>query len=507
MRREIVVNAAGYETRVAILEDGKLVELMHERPDSAEMVGVGDIYLGKVEAVVPGLQAAFVDIASEKAAFLHASDLAPEENDEEEGDGDRRARRYPPIQDVVSRGQAILVQVTKEAIGTKGPRVTTQVSLPGRFLVYMPFSDHVGISRRIEDREERARLREMARELLDGDAGGVIVRTVGEELTREGFKRELKSLQKSWRKIGRRAKSSKAPALVHEEARLTSGIIRDLFSQKVDVLTVDARELAHEIKSYLGQVSPELVDRVKMYRGKRPIFDKLGLEEEIRRAFSRKVDLPSGGHIVIDQTEALVAIDVNTGRYTGKKDPAKTILRTNLDAAVEICRQLRLRDVGGIIVADFIDMDESADRERVEQQMRTELGRDRARTKVFAISELGLLQMSRQRVRPSLHQTMTVPCPCCSGDGRILAPETVVRRIERALRRAASAGEERIITIVVHPTVALYLLEEEASFLDDRMEETGLDIDIRDDPLLGMDQFRILAGRADADTTSKYAVG
>ncbi len=503
MRREIVVNDAGYDTRVALLEDGKLVELMHERPDQRGMVG--DIVLGKVEAVVPGLQAAFVDIASEKSAFLHASDLAEAEI-EDDGNGDRRSRRYQPIQDVVTQGQDLLVQVTKEPIGTKGARVTTQVSLPGRFLVFMPLSSNVGISRKIEDRAERARLRTMARELLNGDEGGVIVRTVGAELDREMFERELQSLQKTWKKVERRARSAKAPACVHEEAQLTSGIIRDLFSQKVDLLTVDSSELAQQIRSYLGQVDPELVDRVKHYRGKTPIFDEFGIEEEIRRAFRRKVELPSGGHIVIEQTEAMVSIDVNTGKYTGRKDPAKTILRTNMDAAVEICRQLRLRDVGGLIVADFIDMDDTADRDRVLQQMRTHIGRDRARTKIFPISDLGLMELSRQRVRPSLHQTLMNECPFCRGSGLILSPDTVVRMIERSLRRAASIEQHRMLTIVVHPSVALYLLEKERSFLREQQSAGRLELDVRDDPLLGLDEFRLLAGPADTDVTSKYGV-
>jgi ribonuclease G len=500
VRREIIVNATGNETRVAILEDGRLVELMHERPDDRRMVG--DIYLGVVEAVVPGLQAAFVDIAAGKSAFLHASDLAELEDEE---NGERRPKRYPPIQDVVKRGQSLLVQVTKEPIGTKGPRVTSQVSLPGRFLVYMPFSSRVGISRRIEDRDERLRLREMAKGLIKKDSGGVIVRTVGEELTKDTFKRELRSLQKTWDKVGRRAKSMKAPVLVHEEARLTSGVIRDVFSETVDILTIDSTDLSHEIKSYLGQVNPELLDRVKLYSGPEPIFDKFGLEEQIRDAFRRKVTLPSGGHIVIEQTEALVAIDVNTGRYTGKKDPAHTIRRTNMDAAVEVCRQLRLRDIGGIIVVDFIDMDDADDRQRVLQLMRTQVGRDRARTKVFGISELGLLQMSRQRVAPSLHQKMTDACPFCRGSGRILAPETVVRRLERALHRASS-GKERGLTILTHPVVALYLLEEEPGFLEAQRKQGRFTLDIRDDPLLGMDEFRLLSHPADTDVTNRYVV-
>lgn len=512
MRREIVINALGAESRVAIIEDGRLVELMNERADEDRIVG--DLYLGRVEAVLPGIQAAFIDIGTEKSAFLHVSDVSEDEDDEEEGgngsnggrNGNRRNRKYPPIQDVVERGQEILVQVTKEPIGTKGPRVTTQVSLPGRFIVFMPESKHIGVSRKIDDREERFRLRKLAREVVGKGKGGVIVRTVGEELTRKTLEAELKSLRRTWDKIQRRVASMKAPAAVHREAALTSGIIRDLFSEKVDLLTVDSEELAHEIRSYLGQVSPELLDRVKLYRGELPIFDEFGIEEDISAAFRRRVDLKSGGYIVIEHTEALVAVDVNTGRYTGKRDPAKTILKTNIEAAAEISRHLRLRDIGGIIVCDFIDMEEQEYRDKVLHEMKSHVGRDRARTKVFGISELGLLEMSRQRVRPSLVQTATQPCPSCGGTGRVLAPETVVRRMERALRRARSAGEKRDLTVRVHPEVALYLLEEEPRFLGRMSDDLQFELDIRDDPLMGHDEYKLLAGPAETDITAKYAV-
>ena len=505
MRREIVINAAGQETRVAILEDGRLVELMHEREDAQRMVG--DIYLGRVDAVLPGIQAAFVDIGTEKSGFLHASDASErEDEDEEGGNGGRRSGRYPPIQDLVTRGQELLVQVTKEPIGTKGPRVTTQVSLPGRFLVYMPGSDHVGVSRKIDDRDERSRLRKIARDMLAKKPGGVIVRTVGEELTKKAFKQELASLIATWEKVQKAVEAAEAPALVHAEAKLTSGIIRDLFSDRIDSLTVDSRELAREIKSYLGQVSPELLDRVKVYGGATPIFDELGIEEQILRAYGRSVELASGGHIVIEATEALVAIDVNTGRYTGKKDAGQTILRTNLDAAAEVSRQLRLRDIGGIIVVDFIDMDEPEFRDRVYQAMKSHLGRDRARTKVFGISDLGLLEMSRQRVRPSLYHMMSEPCPYCGGTGRVFSPETVLRRVERAIRRAASAGENRKLTVRIHPDVALYLLEKEPAFIKIMKRECKIDLDFRDDPLIKADEYRLLAAPSDQDVTSRYAV-
>jgi len=497
MNRKILINAVGHETRVAILEDGQLVELMHERPETRRMVG--DMYLGRVEAVLPGIQAAFVDIGTEKAGFLHASDVAEPEKEDDSGG-------YTPIQDLVEQGDDILVQITKEPIGTKGPRVTNEVSIPGRFLVWMPYGDRVGVSRKIDDEKERDRLRDMARELIGDGPGGVIVRTVGEELTRETFEKELRTLQKTWEKIQDRAGGMSAPALVYEEAKLISGIIRDVFSEQVDLLTVDSPEMAHEIKSYLGQVNPDLVNRVQVYRKDVPIFDDFGIEEEIRGAFRRKVGLASGGHIIIESTEALVAVDVNTGRYTGKKDPEETILRTNLDAAKEISRQLRLRDIGGIIVCDFIDMEKEEYRDRVQNEMKTWLGRDRARTKVFGISELGLLEMSRQRVRPNLYQAMTERCPACDGTGRVLAPETLVRRIERAVRRAASKGEDRKLTIRVHPEVALYLLEDERGFLNRMKEEAGIRLDVRDDPLMPMGEYRLLAAPSDQDVTSRYAV-
>jgi ribonuclease G len=496
-----------------------LVELMVERPDAARMVG--DIYKGKVEAVLPGIQAAFVNIGTEKAAFLHVSDVALEEDGEDDDDapapvaavveeddasggGGRRGKRYPPIQDVVKKGQDLVVQVSKEPISTKGPRVTANISLPGRFLVYMPGSDHVGVSRKIEDKEERARLRALAREILPEKAGGVIVRTVGEELTRETFEREMRSLMSTWKNIQKKAAKSRAPAPVHREAKLTSGIIRDLFSQKVDSLVVDQQSVYDEVRAYLEQVDPTLVERVHLYTDPVPLFDARELESEIRDAFQRRVNLPSGGYIIVEPTEALVSIDVNTGRYTGKKDPEKTILKTNVDAAREIARQLRLRDMGGIIVCDFIDMESKQNREKVLQELRTHLARDRARTKAFQVSELGLIEMTRQRVRPSLYQTQTEACPTCGGSGRVFTPETLVRRIERSVRRVASEGKEKSLQFRVHPEVALYVIEEEPGFLKGLEKQFRLQVGLRDDPLMRPDEVRLLVPQSQVDLTAKY---
>jgi len=523
LKREILMNTTARETRVAILEDDVLVELMVDRPDAARMVG--DIYKGRVEAVLPGIQAAFVDIGTEKAAFLHVSDVAVEDDDEDDepgatpaaaeddeaggngGGGGRGRRALPPIQDIVKKGQELLVQVSKEPISTKGPRVTAHISLPGRFVVYMPGSDHVGVSRKIEDREERARLRAMARESLPPKSGGVIVRTVGEELTRETFERELKSLIGLWKQMQKKAAKSRAPAAVHREAKLVAGIIRDLFSQKVDSLIVDSQQVFDDVRVYLEQVDPSLIERVKLYTDPKPLFDAYDIESEIRDAFQRRVNLPSGGYIIVEPTEALVSIDVNTGRYTGKKDPEKTIFKTNVDAAREIARQVRLRDVGGIIVCDFIDMETKANREKVLQELRQHLARDRARTKAFQVSELGLIEMTRQRVRASLYHTQTDTCPTCAGTGRIFTPETVIRRVERAIRRAWADGKEKNLILRVHPVVALYVLEEEPGWLKSMEKSLGMKVALRDNPLLPQDDFKLVSAVSHQDISARFSLG
>jgi len=517
LKREILISGAARETRVAILEDDRLVELLVDRPDARR--SVGDIYLGRVEAVLPGIQAAFVDIGAEKSAFLHASDLIEsddedeepedEDGDEEEGGGGngrggRGRRKVPNIADELKRGQTKLVQVTKEPISTKGPRVTAQISLAGRFLVYMPYASKVGVSRKIESRELRTRLRDMVGRLVPKDSGGWIIRTVADDLTEEMCRREIDHLHGLWKKITRKATSVRAPALVQRETSLTRGIVRDLFSDKVDSLLVDSKQLFNEIESYLKQVAPDLVQRVKLYEGQASLFDEYDIEDEIRTLFQPRVELPTGGYIIIQPTEALTSIDVNTGRYTGKKDPESTILKTNTEAAREVARQLRLRDIGGIIVVDFIDMESRGNRDKVLHELRTHLGRDRARTKAFAVSELGLIEMTRQRVRPSLWQSMTTECPTCTGLGRVFRPEVVVRRMERSLRRVGS--KERQLAVRLHPEVALYLVEQEPNFLRQLKKQTGLVLDIRDDPMMRLDEFRMTSQPAGRDVTELYAV-
>ena len=544
MKREILISATQREVRVAIIEDDQLVELKVDRPENKRMVG--DIYLGKVEAVLPGIQAAFVNIGTEKSAFLHNADLVYDEDgddddeDEEEGveddaaeesegeeseasddaaepaapkrgkkprRGGRRRAEPPKIEDVLKRGQSIIVQVSKEPISTKGPRVTAQVSMAGRFLVYMPFAARVGVSRKIGERAERQRLREQVQKVLPKDSGGVIVRTVGEDVTQETFTRELTTLIAQWGRINKKTKFvGNPPKLLHRETSLTRGIIRDLFSTKVDRLTVDSKQVYNEIVEYLKGIAPELIDRVHLYEEKEGLFDKFGVETEIRDLFKRRCDLPSGGYLIIEPTEALVSIDVNSGRFTGKKDPEKTVTKTNIEASREIARQLRLRDVGGIIVCDFIDMETKSNRDRVLQELRTHLGRDRARTKAFAVSDLGLIEMTRQRVRQSHLHAMTEACPTCLGTGRVFTAETIVRRMERAVRRLANEGRRDGIIVKLHPDTVMYVLEEEKDLVKKLEKSVAFSIEMRDDPLLKPDEFKLVVKGAGRDITSQYAV-
>ena len=514
MKREILINATARETRVAILEDDEFVELLVDRSDARRMVG--DIYLGKVDAVLPGLQAAFVDIGTEKSAFLHSSDLVyPDtgEGDDDDEDGEdsfhepgRNERDIPQIQDVLKRGQELLVQVSKEPISTKGPRVTAQVSMAGRFLVYMPFASRVGVSRKIGDREERKRLRALVEGMLPEDSGGVIVRTVGEDVTPETIERELQTLMNGWKRIKKKTHFVRPPSLVHRETSLTRGLIRDIFSDKVERVTVDSKQVYNEIVEYLKGIAPELLERIVLYEDTTPLFDKAGVETEIRDLFKRRCDLPSGGYLIIEPTEALISIDVNSGRFVGKKDPEKTSLKTNMEAAREIARQLRLRDVGGIIVCDFIDMDTRTNRDKVLQELRQHLGRDRARTKAFAVSDLGLIEMTRQRVRQSHLQSMTEACPTCHGTGRVFTAETILRRMERSVKRIGIEGKRDPLLVKLHPDVAMFAMENESDIMRKLEKVVGFALELRDDPLLRPDEFKLVVKSAGRDVTLQYAV-
>jgi ribonuclease G len=503
MHTEIIINCEVNQTRIAILEDKKLVELLVERTQLLRIVG--NIYKGVVTAILPGMQAAFVDIGLEKSAFLHASDVGAAGIDfemlhqmglDDGADLDKISYdRHVKIEDVLKKSQSILVQITKEPIGTKGPRVTTQLSLPGRHLVMIPYSHQHGISRKIESRAERDRLGSILKEIGVPETMGVIVRTVAEGKEARDFKADLKYLTRLWHNLEKKAGKTKAPALIHAEVGMTLGLIRDLFSTDVDLLTIDARDEHKEINSYLRNLAPELRSRVKLYQGAAPIFEAYGIEEEIEKAISRKVWLKKGGYITIDHTEALVSIDVNTGRYVGKRNPKETIVNTNLFAAREIARQLRLRDIGGLIVIDFIDMDDRPDREKVVNELRKELKRDRAKTKVLSISEMGLVEMSRQRERPSLLFTFTDQCPTCGGSGQVAGRLSVALSLERWFHRHGAALKREQIVVDLHPFVAVFMAEDYRDELYNLEKKYRLNIDIRDNSSLHIDDFLITSGK------------
>jgi ribonuclease G len=498
VKRRIIINADSYETRIAILDDDELVELLVERADQRRHVG--DIYKGRVNAVLPGMQAAFVDLGLPKTGFLHASDLAESLSDLEDisdldDDGDRGRRRrapVPKIEDHLKKGQEVLAQITKESIGTKGPRVTQQVSLPGRYCVLMPGVDHVGVSRRIEDRGERQRIKAIITDLKPKGVG-LIARTAGEGKGDPEFAADVKHLVKLWQKVDRKSMSVRAPALVHRELEMTASLIRDLFTDEIDEVVIDDKESFAEIQAYLKSVSPELRDRVVLHHGTEPIFDAFGIEQQIEKTFERKVWLKKGGYICIDHAEALVAVDVNTGRFTGKKNQEETIFRTNMEAAKEIPRQLRLRDIGGIIVIDFIDMEIEANKRAVLEEVRKELRKDRARTKAFAVSDLGLIEMTRQRERSSLLHYYTEDCPHCLGLGKVPSLETMLVKLERVMRRVTSMGSDKRITVRVSPEVALYFVEREGRRFAELEKRFKLQVDLKDDPQLKRGEMRVFS--------------
>ena len=442
MRKDIIVETATHETRIAMLEDNHLVELLVERPEHERVVG--NICKGVVTAVIPSIQAAFVDIGLDKAAFLQASDVTAgadwidfDDDDENQDSGTGRGKdREYRIQEMVKEGQEIVVQITKESIGTKGPRVTSQISLPGRFLVLVPHANYVGVSRRIDDLKEKRRLRDLARE-LKADDFGVIVRTAALGKTDSELKNDLKQLTKIWRNIEKEVQNTSAPAMIHKDVEMTSGMIRDLFTPDIDSVIIDSKSVYKEILSYLKGVAPQLRSRVHVYDGTAPVFDAYGIENEIGKALHRKVWLKNGGYILIEPTEALVTIDVNSGRAAGSRGHEETVFQTNVEACAEVARQLRLRDIGGIIVIDFIDMEDRNNRRQVHQEMEKVMSRDRARTRMSReVSEFGLIEMTRQRIRPSLLHTFSESCPVCDGTGRIMSRITMVTQIGRWLKRA-----------------------------------------------------------------------
>jgi ribonuclease G len=470
--KRIVVNAGVTETRLAVQDGNLLTELYIERADRRSIVG--NVYKGVVTNVLPGMQAAFVDIGLAKDAFLYAgdytanlgeSDRVPAVEDEtadvDVGDAEAEPRReaVAPIEEMLRKGQEVLVQVAKESLGTKGARVTSFVSIPGRYIVYMPQAHHVGVSRRIHDDAERDRLRAIVKE-LPPPPGGFIVRTVAEGKGQEELVADVHFLTRLWAQVQARFESAKAPALLHEEMDVTFRVVRDLFSPEVDEFLVDSEAAYRKCLQFATSLVPQLAPRVKKWDKDTPIFEATGIEREIDKALRRRVWLKSGGYIVIDHTEALVAIDVNSGKYVGKRDFEETVLKINMEAVTEVVRQIRLRDLGGIIIIDFIDMERPEHRDQVFKALTRVLADDKARTNVLEISELGLVEMTRKRVRQSLQSLFCAPCPTCKGSGVVKSDATLTAEIFRKIQAQAGAGAEgngHDVVVRVHPEMARHL--------------------------------------------------
>ena len=505
MSSELIINVTSFETRVALLENSSLAELHIERESDKGITG--NIYKGRVTRVLPGMQAAFVDIGLPRSAFLYVVDVyrsdrgfeellngtpdVPVDMEQNNKSSDlQKPRLAYPIEDLLIEGQEIPVQIVKEPIGSKGSRISSHISLPGRYLVYMPMVNHVGISRRIENEEERTRLKEIVHKIKPADAG-FIIRTASEGADEEEIAMDMDFLSRVWDNIQKRMQHAAVPSLVHEDLSISLRAIRDLYSRDVERVVVDSRKTYESIMEFSETFMPQLKHSVEYYEREEPIFDAYGIEVEISRALGKRIWLKSGGYIVIEETEALVAIDVNTGRFVGKGNPDDTIYKTNLEAVKEVAYQIRLRNLGGIIIIDFIDMDRESDRDKILQAFKESLSKDRAKTNILSISELGLIEMTRKRVRENLSRKMGEPCPYCEGRGSIRSTPSLCYEILRSIRREAMNSIGSKIIVLVHPDVATFLYDEERNGVEEleKQIKKKIIIKIKDD--LHHEQFEI----------------
>jgi len=550
MKKDIIINSTANEHRIAILEDGKTAELFVETPGKDR--NVGDIYLGKVAKVMPGIRAAFVDIGIGQDAFLHFSDIGSieeysslfeEDEDEkeeaaeaatetvlqgsnnvaqidggngvspnnEQTDGRERhhnqqrrhhsAQNFPQVN--LQKGQDILVQITKEPVGKKGVRVRSAISLPGRFLVLIPFDGKVGVSKKMASFKEKRRLRKVVRAMLP-KGFGAIIRTVADGKTDEMLQQDLNDLVKTWEGIEKTVKSAKAPALIYKDMNTTSSVIRDLFQETVEHVVVDEKKLFKEIRTYVQWMSPDMLNRVEYYREKEPVFDKYGIEKDIQVLLSKKVWLKSGGYLFIEKTEAMTVIDVNSGRYAAKREQELNSLRTNLEAAREVCRQVRLRDIGGLIVVDFIDLEDDKNQKKVYDEMKKELRRDRAKVTVLPMTEFGLVQMTRQRIRQNVQLSFSEACPTCGGTGQVQSKTSTMNQIERWIKRFKTEKREYRLELRVHPTIAEYLCDGTISRLTKLQFKFFVKVKLVPDPALPAEEFKFFSVKQQKEITDQY---
>jgi ribonuclease G len=517
MQKEMIVSSNGHETMVAILEDDLVAEIFVERERHRGVVG--NVYKGRVSKVLPGMQSSFIDLGLERDGFLYVADvidtlvefdkLAGDDDDEAGGNGsgngskgrperDRQDRPQQKIEELLKEGQEIVVQVVKEPLGTKGARLTSHVTMPGRFLVFMPTVDHIGVSRKIESREERGRLRGIVREFREahGFTGGVIIRTAASGRPKEDILGDLDAFHKIWTEMRQRNESSRAPAVLFQEQSIVARLLRDLLTEDFQAIRIDNAQEYQRVLELIERIMPSLAPKVKLYSKPYPIFDEYGVQAEIDKALKSKVYLKSGGSIVINQTEALVAIDVNTGRFVGKKTSGRledTIVKTNLEAVKEIVRQVRLRDLGGIIVLDFIDMEEKKNRQKVLQAVESELKKDRSPSKALAVSDFGLVIITRKRVKQSLERVLTEPCPYCSGTGVIKSSSTICYEILSEVKKVGPDLNGHRLLLRVNPDIARALKEEENGVLNDLKQSLGKDVTIKADVHLHHEQFDVMA--------------
>jgi ribonuclease G len=508
MYKKIIINVAAHETRVALLEDGNLAELFIERGDVSDIAG--NIYKGKVQRVLPGMQAAFVDIGLKQAAFIYVRDITggrygdienlliertEDENNSINVDGAGPSLSFINheyhIEDLITEGQDIMVQAAKAPLGSKGARVTTHISLPGRFVVLMPTSDHIGISRRIEDETERNRLKEIV-ESSCKDKVGYIVRTAAEDIKKGKIAYEMGFLKNLWENIQKKYQTSPTPFLLHKEVTISLRAVRDLLLHEAEKLIIDSRSGHESILSFLDAFVPSLKDSVEFYEGLEPIFDAYNLEGDISRALKKKVWLKSGGYIVIEHTEALIAIDVNTGRFVGKYNLEETILKTNLEAVKEIAYQIRLRDIGGIIIIDFIDMEKKSNQEKVFNALKEALMKDRSKTHILPISEMGLIQMTRKRIRKPLTRILCEPCFYCDGEGYLISRQTICYNIYREILRESRDMMGVKVSLRVNPEIAELLHGEENHLIVSLERIIGKQIVIYPNSQLHMEEFDVL---------------
>jgi ribonuclease G len=533
MTKEMIISSSAHETRVAILEEDQVAEVFIERERSRGVVG--NLYKGRVSKVLPGMQSAFVDLGLERDGFLYVSDVVATfeefdrlETDEDDAaangnksgavatatgpggqgrgggrggrdrDRDREKGPEPKIEELVKEAQEIIVQVAKEPLGTKGARLTCHATMPGRFLVFMPTVDHVGVSRKIDSREERGRLRGIVREFREqhGFTGGVIIRTAAGGRPKEDIVSDLSYFHKVWTEIRQKSETSRAPAVVYREASLVAKLLRDLLTEEFSAIRIDNEHEYRKILELVERIMPSLAPKVRLYEKPFPIFEEYGVQAEIDKALRSKVWLKSGGSIVINPTEALVAIDVNTGRYVGKKTAGRledTILKTNLEAAKEIVRQIRLRDLGGIIVLDFIDMEDKKNRQKVLHAVEQELRKDRAPSKALQVSDFGLVIITRKRVKQSLERTLTEPCPYCLGSSVIKSSSTICYEILAEVKKIGADLNGQNLLLRVNPDIARAFADEERAVFKDLKQSIGKDVTLRPDPQLHHEQFDVMA--------------